>query len=366
MKVTILGSGAIGGLAGAHMTRAGYDVVLVDRWKEHVDAMNAKGLFIDGIRGEMTIPVKALTPGQLPQHVEQNGPLEAVLIATKSQHTEGALREILPVISPETFIVSFQNGFNEPVIAQILSEAGLGGMERVVGSIPNYGGALVDPGYLEFVHEGPIQLGEMSTEEFTPRLLELANMLESLTNVQLSHNIWGQIWAKEVYSQQVVFSALADARVHETLGVERYARIAGAAVREALEIAEKNGIAVEAFDFFDPANYKPQTPADTRKLIDNINHAIWLLKKDQKPQGHEFKKRGSGIWWDIVYRKRPSEVGDMSSHLVRYGKEAGADTRLVEKLSGMILEIERGERQLGFHNYDELEAYIRSIGKELP
>lgn len=366
MKVTILGAGAIGGLAGSHMSRAGYDVVLVDQWKEHVDVMNAQGLYIDGIRGEMTIPVKALMPDQLPQHVEQNGPLEAVLIATKSQHTEGALRQILPLISPKTFIVSFQNGFNEPVIANALSEAGLGGMERVVGSIPNYGGALVDPGYLEFVHEGPIQLGEMSTPEFTPRLLELAKMLESLTNVQLSPNIWGQIWAKEVYSQQVVFSALADARVHETLGVERYARIAGAVVREALEIAEANGINVEAFDFFDPVNYKPETPADTQKLIGNINHAIWLLKKDQKPAQHEFKKKGSGIWWDIVYRKRPSEVGAMNGKLIVYGKKAGADTRLVEKLANMIFEIERGERQLGFHNYDELEAYVRSIGKELP
>jgi ketopantoate reductase len=328
--------------------------------------MNARGVFIDGIRGEMTVPVQALTLDQLPEHTRKNGPLEVVLIATKSQHTEGALRQILPLISPETFIVSFQNGFNEPLIAAILTGAGLGGMERVVGSIPNYGGALVDPGHLEFVHEGPIQLGEMSTPEFTSRLLELARMLESLTNVQLSPNIWGQIWAKEVYSQQVVFSALADAPIHETLGVERYARIAGAVVREALEIAEANGITVEAFDFFDPANYKPQTSAETQKLLNNINHAIWLLKKDQKPSQHEFKKKGSGIWWDIVYRKRPSEVGAMNGKLIEYGKKAGADTRLVEKLASMILEIERGERQLGFHNYDELEAYVRSIGKELP
>ncbi len=43
MKVTIIGAGAIGGLAGAYMTRAGYDVTLVDRWREHVDALNERG-----------------------------------------------------------------------------------------------------------------------------------------------------------------------------------------------------------------------------------------------------------------------------------------------------------------------------------
>ncbi len=359
MKATIIGAGAIGGLAGAYMAAAGHDVTLVDRWPEHVEALRRHGLVTDGIRGERSFPVKALHPHEL------TGPLEAVLIATKSQHSEDALRAILPFVGPETFFVSFQNGFNEPMFAQVLTEAGLGGAERVIGSIPNYGGALYDPGCVEFVHEGAIQLGEMDGS-MSPRLLELAKMLGALTEVQLSANIWGQIWAKEVYSAQVVFSALADARIHETLGNERYARTAGAVVREALEIAEANGITVEAFDFFDPANYRPQTSADTQKLLDNINHAIWLLKKDQKPGGHQFRKKGSGIWWDIVYRNRPSEVRASNGKLIDYGKAVGADTRLNEKLCTMIYEIETGTRQLGFHNFDELEAYVAEIGKALP
>ena len=359
MKITIIGAGAIGGLAGAYMTEAGEDVVLVDRWTEHVDALNRDGLFIDGVRGVKRVTVRAVTPDRL------TGPLEAILIATKSQHTQDALRQTLPLWGPQTFVVSYQNGFNEPMIADVLCEAGLGGIERVVGSIPNYGGALVDPGHIEFVHEGPIQLGEMSGP-ISPRVKQLAQRLEALTNVQLSDNIWGQIWAKEVYSAQVVFSALADAPIRETLGVERYARVAGAVVREALEIADANGITVEAFDFFDPANYRPQTPADTQKLIDNINHAIWLLKKDQKPDAHRFKKKGSGIWWDIVYRNRPSEVRASNGKLIDYGRQVGADVRLNDKLCSMIYEIEDGKRALGTQNFDELEAYVNAIGKALP
>ena len=359
MRVTIVGAGAIGGLAGAALTRAGYDVTLVDRWVEHVDALNAKGLTIDGVRGDWHVPVRACVPADL------RGPLEAVLIATKSQHTGDALRQLLPLVGDETFFVSYQNGFNEPLMADILRDAGLGGMERIIGSIPNYGGALVDPGHIEYVHEGPIQLGEMDGTT-TDRLMTLATMLGSLTDVQLSANIWGQIWAKEVYSAQVVFSALVDAPIAETLGNERYARIAGAVVREALEIAEASGITVEAFDFFDPANYRPRTPADTRKLLDNINHAIWLLKKDQKPAQHQFRKKGSGIWWDIVYRNRPSEVRSSNGKLVDYGRAAGADVRLNEKLNAMIYEIEDGQRALGFSNYDELEAFVAAAGKTLP
>lgn len=360
MQITIIGAGAIGGLAGAYMTRAGHDVLLVDRWAEHVAALNARGLFIDGVRGEMTIPVRAATPGEL------RAPLGTVLIATKSQHTLEALAQITPLLSPESLIVSYQNGFNEPFMVEALEAAGLPGALMVMGSIPNYGGALVDPGYIEFVHEGPIQLGEMSGE-MTPRLTELADALSALTEVQLSDNIWGQIWAKEVYSAQVVFSALADLPLRQTLGIERYARLAGAVVKEALEIADANGIAVQAFDFFDPANYRVRTAADTEKLIANVNHAIWLLKKDQdRKPAHEFKKKGSGIWWDIVYRKRPSETRAFAGKLIDYGKAAGADTRLNERLVSMIYEIEEGRRELGLQNYHELEAYAAEIGKTLP
>jgi 2-dehydropantoate 2-reductase len=358
LRFTIVGAGAIGGLAGAYMSKAGHDVLLVDRWVEHVDALNANGMKIDGVRGNMTVPVRATTPDRLA------GPLEAVLVATKSQHTLDAVRQILPLLNRDSLVISFQNGFNEPDIQALLQENGLDG-GQVLGSIPNYGGALVDPGHIEFVHEGPIQLGEMNGVS-TPRLAELARCLGSLTRVQLSDHIWGQIWAKEVYSAQVVFSALADARIHETLGVERWARVAGAVVREALEIAEANGIKVEAFDFFDPANYKPKVPADTRRLLDNINHAIWLLKKDQKPSAHEFKKKGSGIWWDIVYRQRPSEVRSSNGKLVDYGRAVGADVRFNEKLCNMIYEIEAGRRALGFHNFEELEGYVAAIGRALP
>jgi len=360
VKITIIGSGAIGGLAGAYMTKAGHDVLLVDRWAEHVEAMNSKGLFIDGVRGEMTVPVKAATPDQL------GGDLGVVLIATKSQHTLEALRQIVPLLTPDSLVVSYQNGFNEPDMIALLNEAGLPGERMVMGSIPNYGGALVDPGYIEFVHEGPIQLGEMNGE-MTPRLREIGDALSALTEVQYSDRIWGQIWAKEVYSAQVVFSALADAPIRQTLGQERYARLAGAVVKEALEIADANNIEIQAFDFFDPANYRVKTAEDTEKLIANVNHAIWLLKKDQdnKPT-HNFKKKGSGIWWDIVYRKRPSETRAFAGKLIEYGKKAGADTRLNEKLTAMIYEIEDGKRELSFQNYDELEAYAASIGKTLP
>jgi 2-dehydropantoate 2-reductase len=34
-RIVVVGAGAIGGYAGAHMTRAGHDVTLIDAWPEY-------------------------------------------------------------------------------------------------------------------------------------------------------------------------------------------------------------------------------------------------------------------------------------------------------------------------------------------
>lgn len=63
---------------------------------------------------------------------------------------------------------------------------------------------------------------------------------------------------------------------------------------------------------------------------------------------YQYAKKGSGIWWDIVYRRRPSETRWLTGALVE-----------------RIYAIERGERPLGPHNLDELAAVAVAHGEPL-
>ena len=63
---------------------------------------------------------------------------------------------------------------------------------------------------------------------------------------------------------------------------------------------------------------------------------------------------------------RLRELDRECGKLIDYGEAVGADTRLNAKLFEMIYEIEDGQRELGFQNYDELEAYVAEGGKTLP
>src|SRR6516162_9381711 len=61
-KIAIVGAGAVGGYAGAHMVQAGMDVTFIDPWPDHVEHMRKHGLRVTHAAGvaEFSVPVRAL------------------------------------------------------------------------------------------------------------------------------------------------------------------------------------------------------------------------------------------------------------------------------------------------------------------
>ena len=359
MKVTIVGSGAIGGLAGSWMAMAGEDVTFCDVNRDHVNAIKTTGIHIDGARDDHYLPPqKACTPDEL------KGPLECVFLSCKAQHTRDAVLGIQHALGPESFVVSLQNGLiNEEVIASII------GPERTVGALPDYGGAYIDPGHIEFVHEGPAYVGELDGV-IRVRTRECCRLLSNLTKCEILADIKPRIWAKTTYNSQIIVSALVDQPIDQVLGDETAKRVSGAIGREALEIAYAYGIDIPTSDFYDPKLYFPKTPADTKRLFDRIDYTLKVFRDHQieqeKTGRHQYVKKASGFWWDIVYRKRKSEVE--ASHGPLLGKAAAKriPAPLTARLCKMIYEIEDGKRQMSWDNIRELYEHIKAQGKDLP
>ena len=327
--------------------------MFVDSWREHVDAMK-KGLKITGVRGEKLIKVNATTP----EHVKE--PLELLLIATKSQHTEEAVKGVQKYITPETTIASLQNGFNVYRIARNVPN----GTRQVIGSVPNYTGALVDPGHLELDDVAPLHIGEMDGR-ITNRLRTLQKLFSNFTEIILSDNIVGEIWAKQVYGSMIVVTSLINAPIVDVLAVERNAMIAGALVKESIKVARAAGIDLRPMKgFFDPRTYSPETPEETKEYLRFIKEV--LLPNWGEEKELNLVKQASGMWWDIVYRKRKSETRWIVGDVVEEAKRLGVPVPANERLVNMVYELEDGKRSMGTHNLNELEAYMKKVGCVLP
>ena len=88
--IVVLGAGAMGSLFGGTLARGGLAVTLVDVRTDHIDAINAHGLRIQGYGGERIVRVPAVTcAGELPRAdivlVQTKAPDTAVLFARRSR-----------------------------------------------------------------------------------------------------------------------------------------------------------------------------------------------------------------------------------------------------------------------------------------
>ena len=114
MQLTIIGAGAIGGTIGAHMIRAGHDVLLCDVDPAHVDAINRDGITIEGPVESFTVAARAVVPADLPAS------LERVAVAVKSHHTTQAAELLRGRLTDDGYVVSFQNGLTADALASVV------------------------------------------------------------------------------------------------------------------------------------------------------------------------------------------------------------------------------------------------------
>ena len=189
MRLGIVGAGAIGCVVGGLLTKAGHDVIFIDQWPDHVEAMKKVGLRLSGTCGEHLIPVRALNIYEA-QSIGQ--PFDAVFIAVKSYDTEWATHLGLAYLKqPEGVVVDFQNGINDERVAAIA------GQERTLGCVITISAGLYEPGHAIRTDTGAIgfKIGEHDGRE-TPRARALVEAMNAVAPTALTTNLWGERWSK--------------------------------------------------------------------------------------------------------------------------------------------------------------------------
>jgi Ketopantoate reductase PanE/ApbA len=106
MRIAVLGgAGAMGGIFGGWLQRAGNDLVLVDVSKDAIRALNDSGLSIDEKDGSQSlIRVRAT------DNPETVGPVDLVMNFVKCYHTGAAVSAAKPMLGPESAVLTLQTG----------------------------------------------------------------------------------------------------------------------------------------------------------------------------------------------------------------------------------------------------------------
>jgi 2-dehydropantoate 2-reductase len=336
MNFLIWGAGAIGGTIGAHLARAGHDITLVDRAQDHVAAINAAGLRIEGPLAEFSVRIPAFTPDALA------GEFEHVVLAVKAQDTEAATRALASHLGTDGYVVSAQNGLNELVIKRIVGDA------RTMGCFVNFGADYLEPGVIQYGGRGAVVVGEIDGS-VTPRVKDLRRALEDFDDRAIvTANIWGYLWGKLAYGAQLFATALTNDSIADALADPSYRDVYVEIAREVMRVAERRGITPEGFNGFDPRAFAPE--ADHVKSERSLDEMVAFNRKSAKTH--------SGIWRDIAVRKRRTETDAQLGPIVTLGADTGVPTPLVTRLIELMHEVEDGRRPQSHETLDLLKAAL--------
>ena len=330
--ITIVGAGAIGGTIGAYLDDAGYDVTLVDSAPEHVGAIRERGLRITGVRGEQTFHPRVIFPEEL------EGPLEVVFLCVKGHFTGPAMEQLAPLLAPEGYVLSLQNGLNEALIAERV------GPERTVGAFVHFGADLLEPGLIQLGYEETIHVGELDGK-ITPRVEALREALEHAMPARVTDNIWGFLWGKLVFGALGFLVSCIDVPVAEVVDDPLGRLLCRAACAEAYLVARTQVDRVEPIGEFEPEKFAPGDDMEARAdetlsaLADSWRSSI---------------KQHMGIWRDLKVKKRKTEVDMQVAQIVATGREQGVPTPVNAAVLEIVHEIENGERGMEWANLEEI------------
>jgi 2-dehydropantoate 2-reductase len=253
MQIIVLGAGAIGSLYGAKLA-ATNDIILIGR-KEHVDAINARGLRIEGIESQ-TVRVPAATT------VSQLSADALIVLTTKVTASAAALQAIAPLVREDTTILCLQNGLGSEQIAR----AALGGRGVVLRGITQFGAIFESPGAIKYMATGHTVVEQHERSERIADALTTAGL-----NCRISPNITAEVWHKTVFNCVVnPITAILGCEVGRIAqsGLDRLKQLV---IDECVAVAATQGVTFEV-DFMQQINQTFAPSRNIASMLQDLRH----------------------------------------------------------------------------------------------
>ena len=305
MKIAVLGSGAMGGLFGAYLSRQN-DVTMVDINPAVVERINTQGLEVREPAGSGAVyrPRAAVNARGM-------DPVDLVIIFMNARFSEAALGGNPELIGPETYLMTLQNGSgHEDTLAKFAAR------DRIIIGTTQHNANAPEPGVSNHGGSGVTHLGCVVGS--AARLQPIADAFCACgLEADVSDDVQKMIWNKMFTN--VSASALTGA-LQVPLGfISRNAdawALCQKLIREAVDVAAALGM---DFDY-------DQKVAEVKAVCDNSPNGLTSIYSDLK-------------------NGRRSEVDTISGSIVRAGLRAGVPTPSHAFLVGMIHALEGKTQQ---------------------
>lgn len=231
MKIVIIGSGAMGCLYGAYLSKSN-DVTMVDIYPPQVDAINQNGITVleEDETEHQYKNVKAVKSGECKEKAD------LVIIFVKSNFAESALRENKALFTDSTIVMTLQNGAgNDRKIMHYVPE------KNIVIGTSKHNSVNMGGGKVRHSGSGATTIG--SNLGTTPALTKIKDTLsEAGFLAEISDDIQRIIWSKLFVNLSInTFTAITRSPIGSMIDNKYAWDFAEKMICEAVDVAEADG-----------------------------------------------------------------------------------------------------------------------------
>jgi len=251
MKICIYGAGAIGAYLGARLIEAGCEVTLIARGP-HLQAMRENGLTLQTGDEQQTLQVNCTdNPAEV-------GPQDYVVVTLKAHSVAPIVEQILPLLGPDTPIVTAQNGvlwwyfhgLPGPWENHQLDTADTDGLiwktldpERAIGCVVYPSCEIVEPGVVRHLDGDRFMLGEPDGSK-SERVVALADAFSSAglkapVRKKIRDDIWFKLLGNATFNPVSVLTGGTLEQMCRDPGVRAVIR---GMMHEAQQVADRLGV----------------------------------------------------------------------------------------------------------------------------
>jgi 2-dehydropantoate 2-reductase len=336
-KIVIVGAGAVGGYAGAHMVQAGEDVTFIDGWPAHVEHMRQHGLRVTHAKDvpEFSVPVRALHLTDV-QQLSKEKPVDIAFVCTKSYDTAWACMLISQYLAADGYVVSLQNCMNEETIAGVV------GWGKTLGCIASSITVnLPAPGH---IHRGAgkrgaahivFRAGEVHGR-ITQRAEHICRLVGYADSAKATENLWGERWSKLVANVMGNgLSASTGLTGSQMLGNEAIRHFSTRLGSEAIRVGQALGYQLEEILHLPPETLARAGEGDEAAMRTCDEQRL----KDAKATSSEQRP---SMGQDMLKGRR-TEIEFLNGYVVREATRLGLNCRANAALTEIVKRVERGE-----------------------
>lgn len=300
MKITIVGAGAMGSRFGYMLHESGNNVQLVDGWKDHVDAINEKGLCIEENGNLKYVKI----PAMLPKDAKEIP--ELIILFTKSMGLESMLKSVEHIIGKETKVLCLLNGLGHDETLEKYIDR-----KNILMGVTLWTAGLKGPGHALLSGGGSLEVQNLHKDMESEARKVCDVLSEAGLNAHYSEDVIFSIWRKACVNGALNSTCtILDCNIKEFGELKEASELIRNIIKEFSKIAEKYNVTL------------------------NVEEVAKVIEKTYDPS--EAGEHYPSMHQDLIQNHRLTEIDYINGYVSRKGKEFNISTPYNDLLTNLV------------------------------